>query len=141
MFMTQQEHGDEYDKPYTKQFQAMNLIRTAAYGTATVLALQDLDEFMVLPSGKPIQQLLAPGGCLDGIWRHSQATVRSKVTVATDWINPDPNSKGELPAWLEHGLWVDALEALNYSMAPQGFYGWKSMIDPNSDYNLICECK
>jgi hypothetical protein len=120
MFMTVQEPGDKYDKPYTKQAQAMNLIRTAAYGTAAVLAFQDLDEFTVLPSGKPIQQLLAPGGCLDGIWRYSQAAIRAKVAVATDWVNPDPNSKGKLPAWLEHDMWVDALEALNYSMAPQG---------------------
>lgn len=115
------------------------MMRMAAYGTSTVFSFQDLDEFLVLPSGKPIQQLLAPGGCLAGVKQYSQATIRSKVTVATNWRNPDPQSKGELPAWLEHGLWVDALDAMNYSVAPQGFCGWKSIVDPTSDYNYLCK--
>jgi hypothetical protein len=134
-----QDHGDEADKPAAKQKVAMVLMRTAAYGTPALLDFRDFDEFLVIPSRQSIQQLLAPGGCLSSIRQMSQALITSKVTVSLDFAQQSPPAgAGELSAWTEYDVWVDALRALNYSSAPQAFYGWKAIIDPNHDYNFIC---
>jgi hypothetical protein len=134
-----QEHGDEADKPAAKQKVAMVLMRTAAYGTPALLDFRDFDEFMVIPSGQSVHQLLAPGGCLSNIRQLSQALITSKVTVSLGFAQQSqPSGAGELSAWAAYDVWVDALRALNYSSAPQAFYGWKAMLDPNYDYNFIC---
>lgn len=49
----------------------MVLMRTAAYGTTTLLDFRDFDEFLVIPSGQSVQQLLAHGGCLGNIRQYS----------------------------------------------------------------------
>jgi hypothetical protein len=41
---------------------------------------------------------------------------------------------------MQYGVWLEAVRALNYSSAPQAFYGWKAIVDPNFDYNFICKC-
>lgn len=131
--------GNEIDKPHHKLHVAQDLMRTAAYGTPALLTFYDLDEFLVIPSGQPITSLLAQGGCLAGVRTHKQVLIRSKITVASNWSNTDPGVVGELPGWLVHDVWIDALEALDYSMAPQGFLGWKAIVDPNTDYNFNCK--
>jgi hypothetical protein len=129
-------------KPAAKQKVAMVLMRTAAYGTPVLLDFRDFDEFLVIPSGQSVQQLLGPGGCLSDIHSLSQALIPSKVTVSLDFAQQSqPASAGELSAWLSHDVWVDALRALNYSSAPQAFYGWKAIVDPNFNYNFICESR
>jgi hypothetical protein len=138
--VTCQEHGVEADKPAAKQKVAMVLMRTAAYGTPALLDFRDFDEFLVIPSGQSVQQLLAPGGCLADIRQASQALVKSKVTVSLDFArHVQPNGAGELSAWMAYDVWADALQALNYSSAPQAYYGWKAIVDPNNDYNFICK--
>lgn len=118
----------------------MVLMRTAAYGTPALLDFRDFDEFLVIPSGQTVQQLLAPGGCLSNIRQRSQALIASKVTVSLGFAHQSqPAGPGELSAWLGHDVWVTALQALNYSSAPQAFFGWKAIVDPNYDYNFMCE--
>jgi hypothetical protein len=126
-------------KPHHKLYVANNLLRLAGYGTPALFLFQDLDEFLVIPSGQPLQQLLAPGGCLAGVRKMAQAAIRSKVVKAANWTNTDPTVTGELPGWLPHELWVNAVAKMNYSMAPQLFCGWKSLVDPNFNYSFLCE--
>jgi hypothetical protein len=66
-----QEHGNEVGKPAAHQKVSMVLMRTAAYGTTTLLDFRDFDEFLVIPSGQSVQQLLAHGGCLGNIRQYS----------------------------------------------------------------------
>lgn len=141
MFVLLQAHGDEYQKPLNKLNIAQNLMRLAAYGTPTLFLFYDLDEFLIIPSEKPITSLVSPGGCLSGVRKHAQALLRSMITVATTWRNADPSVVGELPAWLAHDVWVDALKSMNYSMAPQRIAGWKAIVDPNFDYNFNCKSR
>jgi hypothetical protein len=133
-----QEHGLVRDKPYFKQHIAQNMVHMAAHDTRALLGFTDFDEFLVIPSGRLLQQLVAPGGCLAGVRQHAQAVIRSKVSVALSHSSSD-EAPGEFPAWLQHSSWVEAVAALNYSMAPQAFLGWKSIVDPNFDYNFNCE--
>jgi hypothetical protein len=128
-------------KQAAKQKVAMVLMRTAAYGTHALLDFRDFDEFLVIPSGQSVHQLLAPGGCLSDIRQLSQALITSKVTVSLDFAQHSVHAAGagELSAWLNYDVWVDALLALNYSSAPQAYYGWKAIVDPNFNYNFICE--
>jgi hypothetical protein len=120
----------------------MVLMRLAAYGTHALLDFRDFDEFLVIPSGQSVHQLLAPGGCLSDIRQLSQALITSRVTVSLNFTQRSPpGGAGELCAWLEYDVWVDALRALNYSSAPQAYYGWKAIVDPNFDYNFICKSR
>jgi hypothetical protein len=99
----------------------MVLMRTAAYGTPALLDFRDFDEFLVVPSGQSVQQLLAAGGCMSDIRQHSQALITSKVTVAPGFNSAKLRSQfevvadgGELSAWMGYGVWVEAVRALNY---------------------------
>lgn len=62
-----QDIGLEPRATHFMQVPANNVLRLAAWGSAATLALWDLDEFLVLPNHRPIQQEMS-AGCLQGVY-------------------------------------------------------------------------
>lgn len=120
------------DHPLIMQVPANNLLMLAASGSSATIGLWDLDEFLVLPHGRPIADEVRDG-CLQRVKdpKEYEQVLTLALTFDTAATTPD------LPKWREYGSMLEAAKHMNYTSRPykhcdNGMY-CKALVNPNTD--------
>eukprot|EP00775_Hariotina_reticulata_P013520 gene13520-13645_t len=127
------ELGLEPRASHFMQVPAYNLLRLAAWGSNSTLALWDLDEYLVLPQHRLItEEIYGNTGCMkEFLEDEPQAIIPSMWSRSNNWMGAP-----EVVGWMQHGRWARAVQNMDYAMWPYTFCDGtcKAVINPTSDH-------
>jgi hypothetical protein len=115
------------------QVPAHNIIRLAAWDSTALLAMWDLDEFLMLPKSKTWSDLLHSGCMGETLAREYEAT------FPVSWVEVPSNASRDIGVLAKHGTVMKTLLQIPVKHIP---YSWcnlhcKTVIVPSGPWNFF----
>lgn len=123
------------DLSLVMQVPGNNLLKMIMGGSDAMLAVWDLDEYLVLPRKRPISYEVT-----EGCMKQLQDPEEHEQVISFTWTYDKTATQPEVARWLSAGGVLNATRIYNYTATPYSHCNFgvlcKAIINPNTDFNM-----